>query len=90
MFNYVYIIFKHINQVLNFKELEAIIFYIKLFLVLKISCLYANLVTVLIYFMLFACAIKHNYIRLHGRNILDLLKEFKLITCNLLDEMIRD
>ena len=43
----------------------------------------------LIYSILFACVIKHNYITMYARNILDSLKEFKLTTCNLHDETIR-
>ena len=51
MFSYVYIIFKYINQIVNFKQLKLIILYLNLFLVLKISYLYANHVMPLISFI---------------------------------------
>ena len=39
---YVHIIFKHINQVINFKESKFVICYVELFVMLKINCSYTN------------------------------------------------
>ena len=59
MFNYIYIIFKHINQIINFKELEPATFYVKNKLFIYYSC---NAFTC---YISFAGVIKHNNIRIY-------------------------
>ena len=81
---------KYINEIVNFKELEFIIFYIKLFFVLKINYLYANYVILHTHNIFFIFVFKHNYINIYVKDGIDLLNEFKLSTCNLYSEIIRD
>ena len=64
-------------------------FSIKLFLVLKITCLYVNRVMPLTYNISFTYIINHNYIKMYVKDRIDSLKEFKLITYIPHDEIIR-
>ena len=78
------------NKKLIFKELELIIFYVKLFLALKINFLYPNCVMLNKCYISFACIFKNNYIRIYVRDKLNLLKEFMLFTSNLYNKIIKD